>query len=328
LSELDPSRSARFRFPKPEELPRNRWDPSTPAEEPSRAYAQLLVDGEPMSFLIEERFREIPREPSARELAREKREYRYHAPRTESLPTGALRIVRIDSTCRWFPRRKTWFDQGKQRVESKIPQILATFRDRALEIKTKRDEEERERRERLEQERLRKETAERRQAHANLIAELERQAGAWFRARLLQRYLRALRRAAGEGRLQCTLGEEKVDFLLWAERYAAQLDPLSTTPLNPDQQRDRGNSGEQVLKDLLIRFLGCDGQPSWKVAPETSAGDVDSEAFEKHLRIFDTGDDPHRLGLLAARCPARATSSLNRGSECSDWSSESVSSNC
>lgn len=98
---------------------------------PGPAYAQLLVDGEPISFLIEERFREIPREPNARELAREKREYRYQAPRTESVPTGALRIVRIDSISPWYPRRTSWFDQGKQRVESKIPKVLAAFHERA-----------------------------------------------------------------------------------------------------------------------------------------------------------------------------------------------------
>jgi hypothetical protein len=93
--------------------------------------------------------------------------------------------------------------------------------------------------------------------------------------------LRALRRVVGEGQIQATLGEEKVDFLLWAEQYAAQLDPLSASPSNPDQQRDRpshyGYSGEQVLKDLLVRFLGCDGQPSCKLNSEVSAGDADSE---------------------------------------------------
>jgi hypothetical protein len=74
--------------------------------------------------------------------------------------------------------------------------------------------------------------------------------------------LRALRRTAGERQIQGALGEEKVDFLLWAEQYAAQLDSLSAIPPNPDQQRDRSRSGEQVLKDLLIRFFGCDGQQS------------------------------------------------------------------
>jgi hypothetical protein len=91
---------------------------------------------------------------------------------------------------------------------------------------------------------------------------------------------RAFRRAAGEGHIRGALGEDNVDFLLWAEQFAAQLDPLSAVPLNPDQQRDRPHSGEQVLKDLLIRFLGCDGQPSWKLTPGASVGDVNSEELE------------------------------------------------
>jgi len=48
-----------------------------------------------------------------------------------------------------------------------------------------------------------------------------------------------------------------------------------------DQQRDRPHSGEQVLKELLIRFLGCDVPPSWKLAPETSARHGNSKEFEE-----------------------------------------------
>jgi hypothetical protein len=91
---------------------------------------------------------------------------------------------------------------------------------------------------------------------------------------------RAVRRASGEGRIQGTLGDEKVDFLLWAEQYAAQLDPLSAIPPNPDQQRVRPHSGEQVLKELLIRFLGCDVPPPWKLAPAPSARHVNRKEFE------------------------------------------------
>jgi hypothetical protein len=142
---------------------------------------------EPIFFLIEERFREIPREPNARELAREKRE-------------------------------------------------------------------------RLERERLREEEAERHRAHANLIAELERRAGAWYRARLLQRYLRAPRRTTGDGQIRGALGEEKVDFLLWAEQFAGQLDPRdSPEPRPAARSLAFRRAGPQRL---LIRFLGCDGQPS------------------------------------------------------------------
>jgi hypothetical protein len=78
----------------------------------------LLVDGEPLSFLIEERHREEPRVPTAAELAREKREYSYHAPRITMIATGALRIVRIDTKHTWSPRRKSWYDHRNKLVET------------------------------------------------------------------------------------------------------------------------------------------------------------------------------------------------------------------
>ena len=150
--------------------------------------------------------------------------------------------------------------------------------------------------------------AERHEAHANLSAELESQAGAWDHARLLRHYLRVLSRTAGEGQIRATLGEEKVDFLLWAEQCAAQLDPLSATPPNPDRQRDRPHSGDQVHKDLLVRFLGCDSQPSWKLNSEVSAVDADSEELAATLEQLKRGSNllnrrvhtggNHRLSLL------------------------------
>lgn len=49
----------------------------------------------------------------------------------------------------------------------------------------------------------------------------------------------------------------------------------------PPMRRSRptyyGNSGEQALKDLLVRFFGCDGRLSWKLTPETSAADNSAE---------------------------------------------------
>jgi hypothetical protein len=94
-----------------------------------------------------------------------------------------------------------------------------------------------------------------------LIHELERQAGAWYRARLLQRYLRMFRRTIGAGAITGKLRDKKVDFLLWAEQYVDQLNPLSSTPDNPDQQHHGSgywNSGEREPKDFFIRFFGFD----------------------------------------------------------------------
>jgi len=270
----------------------NEYRPAVQVDEetPSPQYARLLVEGEPIAFLIEERCREEPREPSSQELAREKREYRYSAPRITSIPTGALRIVRIDSTCQWSPRRKSWYDQGDSFVEQKIPKVLAAFLERAREIKAKRADDEGRAREWAEQERLKKEKAERRQAHAELRAELERQAGAWTRARFLRRYIAAARRALPGRDFEAKFRDERINFLDWATEYVDQLDPLIAKPLNPDLWPERSSyvsADVHGLKALLLRLTGFDGRLHRKLATideETaeSTEDDDEEEYEDY----------------------------------------------
>lgn len=75
-------------------------------------HGRLLVEGEQVAFRIEERFREEPVQPTAAQLTREKREHGYHAPRKTSVPTGALRLVRLDTYRAWGePDRRSWFDR-------------------------------------------------------------------------------------------------------------------------------------------------------------------------------------------------------------------------
>jgi hypothetical protein len=88
-------------------------------EQPDEPYTgRLLVEGEQVAFRIEERLREEPRSPTAAELARERREYGYHAPRKVTVPTGAMRIVRLNTyRCYPAPDRRSWYDRGGKRVE-------------------------------------------------------------------------------------------------------------------------------------------------------------------------------------------------------------------
>jgi hypothetical protein len=254
--------------PEPPSEHRQRWEQPVPEPPPTPRIARLLVDGEPISFLIEERYREEPRIPTPHELAREKREYGYHTPRTTSTPTGALRLVRIDTIESWSPRRKSWYDQGGNLVERRIPKILAAFFDRAQEIKAMRADDERRQREWAEQERLRKEKKDRRAAHATLRAELDRQAGAWHSARFIRRYVQAARRSLGPRVIQHPFLDKSIDFLSWAENYVDQLDPLAAAPRNPDQWPEPGHyvsSDEAGLKNLLLRVTGFDGRTAQKL---------------------------------------------------------------
>jgi len=279
--------------PPPPERPTTQHSHESPTVETATApaYVQLLVDGEPMSFLIEERSREEPRVPTAAELAREKREYSYHAPRTTIIGTGALRIVRIDSKHRWSPRRKSWYDHRKQLVETKIPAILVGFYERAQAIKAERAEEERRRRQWEEAERQRKDRQERRAAQARLVADLERQAGAWHRVRLLRRYIHAARRSLGTRRVQVRFRDQSIDFLDWAAAYVDQLDPLSPCPRNPDQgpePTDYPRMNEDAFRGLLLRVMGFDGRPAQKLGnaevhcDDESDEENDEEDFEDY----------------------------------------------
>jgi len=124
---------------------RSRWERAPTPEVPKPLLALLRVEGEPLVFRIEERLRREPRVPTPAELAREKREYFYHAPRTQDVSTGKLRVIRLQTEYYWGPERKTWFDRGgKNPVECQIPNILYGFFEGALELQEKRAERERE----------------------------------------------------------------------------------------------------------------------------------------------------------------------------------------
>jgi hypothetical protein len=267
---------------------RTRWDPPAPPPKPAPPIARLLVEGEPIDFRIEERMREEPRVPTSAELAREKREYFYHAPRVQQVATGALRVVRIEDKRYWGPRRETWYDHRGRLVETQIPIILASFHELAVRLKAERLEAERERLLREEEERQEQDRQERREAHAKLIADLERQAGAWYRARFLRRYVYAARRALGGNRIDARFRDQSVDFLDWAASYVDQLDPLSGTSRNPDQlpEPDRYcRCDEDALKKTLLRLFGFDGRTPPKLTHQSQANgqenaDEEAEDFE------------------------------------------------
>jgi hypothetical protein len=273
--------------PEASEPQRNRWDPPAPPPKPAPLIAHLLVEGEPISVRIEERMREEPRVPTAAELAREKREYFYHAPRVKQVATGALRVVRIEKHY-WRPRRKTWYDHRGRLVETQIPKILLSFQELAVRLKAERLECERKQRLREEEERRKQDLEERREAHAKLIAELERQAGAWYRARFLRRYVHAARHALGGNRIEAKFRDQSVDFLDWAAAYVDQLDPLSGTARNPDQLPEPTHyyrSDEDALKKTLLRLFGFDGRTPPKLANQSQANgqenaDEEAEGFE------------------------------------------------
>jgi hypothetical protein len=189
--------------------------PEPPKSEP--APGRLWVEGEEIEFRIEEKLREEPLTPTAAELAREKREWGYHAPRTASVSAGRLRVVRLDSEHRYRgPQRHSWYDRKGKPVEDQIKDILLGFYDMALLEKERRAKAEQAAREHAETERLREERIARQEANAKLIKQLETDAGAWHRARYLRRYIRAARRRVASSTVEASYLNTTLDYLAWA----------------------------------------------------------------------------------------------------------------
>ena len=134
-------------------------------------------------------------------------------------------MVRLETTG-YLTRRKSWTDRVKHPVEECIPQILQSFQDLAQRYRNDRVKREQEEREAEERQRQEQAPQERRKAHAKLILSLETHAGAWHRARYLRRYVNALRRASNGQTIDVMLGEERINFIAWADQYINQLDPL------------------------------------------------------------------------------------------------------
>jgi hypothetical protein len=239
---------------------------------PESLNGYLAIEGERVGFRIEERFRDEPIEPTAAQLAREKREYGYRAPRKIAVPTGALRLVMLDPGRLYGERgRLTWFDRKGKRVEDQIPEILSGFHETALAMKLRRAKAERAAREREEQERQRKETEAIQQANQKLIKQLETDAGAWHRARYLRRYVREARRTLGSQVLQAKFRDETVDFLKWAEAYVDQLDPLRAvrrTGEFDESSTYRYHTDLDRMKNAFGRLLGAEWPDAFKIGKD------------------------------------------------------------
>jgi hypothetical protein len=255
---------------------RSQYGRHSPAEPPEPEFPEgrLWVEGEEISFRIEEKLREEPRVPTAAELAREKREWGYHAPRKASVATGHLRVVRLDLEYRYpGPQRHSWYDRKGKLVEEQIKGILLGFYELALTEKNRRAEAEREAREQAEEKRLAEERVARQEANAQLIKQLEIDAGAYHRARYLRRYIRAARQRVAGSTIDARYLGTTIDYLAWAERYVEQLDPLSPAPRIEDFERPANEYGsdDDKWKKGVARLLGAPWKDAWKIGMDYAA---------------------------------------------------------
>lgn len=241
-------------------------------------YGCLDVMGEPLTFKIDERNRQVDHELTEEEKARQRRGQWIHPPRWDYVPTGELRIHLLHADSTYV--HHTWKDTARRKLEDHVNPILLGFFDEALKIKAKREERRQEelRARREEEKQLR--LSQRRSNNAKLVKELEAQAGAWMRAKILRSYLRAFSRATAGKKFEVMVDRSAVDLIEWAQRYVNQLDPLSSEPHDPDLMDESlvrfGSRGEGV-QESLSRLLGRHWQESLKVK---SPQPVDHDNFD------------------------------------------------
>jgi hypothetical protein len=242
----------------------------------------IQVEQEPVQITMTERQKQVPHEITKYEKESLARGYDPHLAPWDLAYTGDLRINLASPDGRVF---KTFADKTKRRLEEQLTDVMHAMLERGFEEKRWREQRRLEQEAERERQRLAELARGRREAHSKLIAELERQAGAWYRARFLRSYIRAAKRITGQRPVRAKLQEQTVDFLEWASSYVDQLDPLSPAPRNPDQTPQRSQYGDEdaALKSTLLRLFSNDSHLARKLAFEmTAAPTAECDEHEKN----------------------------------------------
>jgi hypothetical protein len=238
---------------------------SMPALPPNpRPYGVFDVMGEMISISIEERSRRIPHVLTEDEKLQKRLGKYVYASTWDYEYRGELRVQLLSVENKYI--QHTFADAKTRKIEENLSAVLEKCGEFARQLKRQREEKRLREIERRRQEILERAGAERREAHKKLAHELERQSGAWSRARFLRRYLRAARQALGDQKITADFMGEQIDFLSWAEAYVEQLDPLTVTDRNPDQSGgETYYSTEEKLKESIRRLIGADWNESSKL---------------------------------------------------------------
>lgn len=234
-------------------------------------FGRLLVEDEPITLRVDERNRRSDHVPTEKEKAEKKTDLYMWIPRYDYHPSGELSLHAIEPAHSYT--MKTFRIHASRPLEHQARHILAGLLDIALARKRRREEQRLQEIADREYERQQQIMRARRAAQTALIEQLECQAGAWSRAQLLRRYVRAARQTLGTTIVTSHVNGENVDFLTWAEHYVNQLDPLHQEPRDPDLHHEsdfRYGADNERYGDEQRRLSGHDWEKADKlVVPKT-----------------------------------------------------------
>ncbi|RPA65853.1 hypothetical protein EF294_03695 [Gordonia oryzae] len=177
---------------------------------------------------------QLPHEPTAREIADQKKWEWSHIPKYDHAPSDRLAIVTHDAAA--YPSEKSWADTKTRRLEDRLVDILAAF---STWVASDTDRRERQRIE--DEERAKRLELENQQAHSAYVEHtlgemLQADAAAWESAQRLRSYVDALRRRVAT----IEDAQERADadaWVTWSKRYVDQaIDPLRRPIRRPEVQ--------------------------------------------------------------------------------------------
>ncbi|GAC50980.1 hypothetical protein [Gordonia aichiensis] len=191
---------------------------------------------------------QLPHEPTAQELARQKQWEWAHIPKYDHVPSERLAILTHDAAN--YPSEKPWADTKTRRLEDRLVDILAAFNTWVAADTDRRE------RQRIEAEesakRLELENQQARAAYVEhtLGEMLQADAAAWESAQRLRGYVDALRRRAGtiEDDQERAAADAWAD---WSERYVDQvIDPLGRPLRQPEVPEPSGKDLGEFRRKL------------------------------------------------------------------------------
>ena len=193
-----------------------------------RGSAQILVQGEALTFSIEERVRQQPHRLTVEEKRTQRRGQLYWAPTYDYIPSGKL-ILKLDGGY-ISGRRSTWSDSARQRVEDRLNEFVVAIVQVAEWKKENRRKHAEAQRRRAEENARRAAVRERQEREAQAVEQLRTDAAAWSEAEEVRRYITAVRARAEATGQPIDPESETGRWLAWASNQADRLDPLRESP--------------------------------------------------------------------------------------------------
>lgn len=219
-------------------LKTNRFKIRMQNEYPGRTI--VTVDGEDMSIRLREKVQRQVHVATPEEIERAKRYSNlFPPPAWDHVPTGKLVLVveyrNVNGAC---VEGFTWTDSDKKRIEDRLESFSQALVDLARCLK----EEARHKMQNVnawEEEERRRQDAGRQLAEEKKRVELlERQAATWTLACSIRRFVQAVRDEANRLGQRNEPGTPLDQWIQWAERHAASIDPVGSVVAGvgaPDQ---------------------------------------------------------------------------------------------